>query len=324
MDQRASAALALLLAGPLGTGCASLRGDAVVQRALSSACVQAAGAPEVPEALAPFDTSALPALLRERFSERSLLVAHALGITGPLERFAQQAQDPLARASVEARLARLEAAAALQRRLSAASLAIAATAAEMDCEEERADQVAVYVGDIEARAETRLTVAAIAIGAAGGIVSGVLLTEGRDDNAVDAIGVATGIAEIGLGTAILLNRRKVRFAHPRNALRDVWEGRPASGAIPPMVWAYLDHSEAEAPSLRERLLDSWTNLGQLEAPRSNRTPQAAQPAIYFGDGGLYTSEQLSNRANMLDQLESYINLMQRDLLRLAEEIEALR
>lgn len=304
------------------TGCATLRDDPVVQRALTNACTRgdllAAEAPPV----APFDPEAVPALLQARFSTPSLMVAHALGLTGELERFVRLCGDS-ATPDVEHRLERLEAAAGLQRRLMSASLAVAAAAAEMDCEEERADQVATYLAGLEARAETRLTVAAIAIGSAGGIVSGVLLTEGRDDNAVDAIGVATGIAEIGLGAAILLNKRKVRFMHPRNALREVWEGPARSALLPPAVWAYLNQRPADGPSLRERLVDSWTSLGQVEGASGHRRRQDGAADIYFGDGGRYTSEQLSNRANMHDQLESYINLMQRDILRLAQEIEAL-
>ena len=43
--------------------------------------------------------------------------------------------------------------------------------------------------------------------------------------------------------------------------------------------------------------------------------------MYFGKGGLYTSEQLKNRADMMDQVEAFITLMKQDLKELAIEIE---
>lgn len=46
--------------------------------------------------------------------------------------------------------------------------------------------------------------------------------------------------------------------------------------------------------------------------------------LYFGEGGKYSAEQLSTRADMLDQLESHINLMKQDLRKLSIEIEQIK
>ncbi len=45
--------------------------------------------------------------------------------------------------------------------------------------------------------------------------------------------------------------------------------------------------------------------------------------IYFGDGGKYSIEQLENRANMYDQLESTIKTIKQDLKNLLFEINNL-
>ncbi|MCC5917712.1 MAG: hypothetical protein JJU02_10360 [Cryomorphaceae bacterium] len=44
-------------------------------------------------------------------------------------------------------------------------------------------------------------------------------------------------------------------------------------------------------------------------------------ALFFGEGGKYTADQLTNRANMHDQIEAQINLMKQDLKLLALELE---
>jgi len=44
-------------------------------------------------------------------------------------------------------------------------------------------------------------------------------------------------------------------------------------------------------------------------------------ALYFGEGGRYTAEQLKNRAAMLDQVEASITLMKQDLKVLSIEFE---
>jgi hypothetical protein len=45
--------------------------------------------------------------------------------------------------------------------------------------------------------------------------------------------------------------------------------------------------------------------------------------LFFGEGGKYTADQLTNRANMHDQIEAQINLMKQDLKLLALELEKI-
>ena len=45
--------------------------------------------------------------------------------------------------------------------------------------------------------------------------------------------------------------------------------------------------------------------------------------MYFGNGGQYGADELDNRADMLDQTESYVTLMKQDLKTLMAEIAKL-
>lgn len=106
---------------------------------------------------------------------------------------------------------------------------------------------------------------------------------------------------------MLLNNEKTDFFHKRNALRDVWFGSETSKNFPPAVWYYLNYSSPEngiATSLREQIIQKWKSFGQI-----SKSTEKEMLDLYFGEGGEYTSEQLENRADMYDQLESNINLI---------------
>jgi len=275
----------------------------------------------LPEALS---VRQLDTLLTNRFSLQSLHVANAIGILEPLRNFIGAQKEYEHDPSIENRIRLLEMNQYINQRINMASLEVSAVASELDCEEERTAQVANYLKNMEDDAETRLTVGVIVTGAAGAIVSGILLVRNHDEQMVEYIGLGTGIAEAILGVAILLNKRKVLFEHERNALKDVWEGREISSIFPASIWFYLNNynpSLQDKHSLRYKIIEKWMGFGQIaEAGKNNKRKLLS---LYFGNGGKYTSEQLRNRANMYDQLESYINLMKQDLKGLAVEFEII-
>ena len=266
----------------------------------------------------------LDTLLTNRFSVQSLHVANAIGIVESLRNFIYTQKKFERDPTIENRIRLLEVNQYINQRINMVSLEVSAVASELDCEEERTAQVANYLKNLEDDAETRLTVGVIATGAIGAIVSGILLVRNHDEQTVEYIGLGTGIAEAFLGMAILLNKRKVQFEHERNALRDVWEGRETSSIFPASIWFYLNNynpSIQDKHSLRYKIIEKWMGFGQIaEAGKKNKRKLLS---LYFGAGGKYTSEQLRNRANMYDQLESYINLMKQDLKRLAVEFETI-
>ncbi len=264
-----------------------------------------------------FDTA-----VTARFSFKSLNVAHAIGILDMLSVYVNlyklQKQNP----ATEDRLAVVEILQKINQRINIASLEISAIASEMDCEEERADQIATYLKAKEDETETKLTVGAIIIGASGAIATGLLINNG---NTADYIGIGMGITEATLGLLILLNKGTVTFHHPRNALREIWEGRDTSEVFSAQVWYYLNYfnpDKPDHPSLRYQIIERWMNFGQIAEAKTKKKRKLME--MYFGDGGKYTAEQLTNRANMLDQLEAHINLMKQDLKGLATELEQLK
>lgn len=267
----------------------------------------------------PLHEMALEPLLTTHFSAASLNAANSIGLLELLGQYTRLRQKQRSTPSLGQKVELLELSHTITQRIDLASLEISSVTAELDCEEERISQVADYITARSRKAETRLTVAAIAVGALGSMTP--ILLDGQQ---ADRGGLAAGIAEAALGAMILLNDRKVDVEHPRNALRDIWEGPPTSRIFPPFVWYYLNYQDPDDGNsipLRNKIIAQWKGFGQIE--RLKPKEQAAQQELYFGNGGRYDADQLYNRANMYDQLESSIKLIKQDLTELALEIGRL-
>lgn len=264
----------------------------------------------------PLHSLSLDTTLKRSFSHAALNVAHAFGILPVLEEFVQLHHRSRADTTVRLHLRKLEVANQLQEKIGLASLEIAAFASELDCEEERVTQLADYMKDAEENAETKFTVAAIVVGAAGAIVSGLFLDDG---NTADYIGIGTGVAEAALGALIFTNKKKISLSHDRNALQEIWEGNEQPEVFPVSVWYYLNYhnpQQAQQKSLREQIIESWFSFGQISKQSSEKVT-----ALYFGSGGTYSTAKLYNRASMYDQLESFVKIIMQDLMMLSAELQ---
>lgn len=265
----------------------------------------------------PLHDQQISPLLDKKLTFNSLNMANAIGILELVSKYVELKQNPKGE-DLNYRLTLLELKQAIDQKINTSSLEISAISSEMDCEEERTSQVANYLkGKIQDK-ESKLTVAAIVVGALGAI-----LTEGviKEETASHVVGISTGVAEATFGVMMLLNDEKTDFFHKRNALKDVWFGASTSKNFPAAVWYYLNYSSPEngiKTSLREQIIQKWSSFGQIM-----KGSEEEMLELYFGEGGEYTSEQLENRADMYDQLESNINLMKQDLKALASELERL-
>src|SRR5690606_15646675 len=119
----------------------------------------------------------------------------------------------------------------------------------------------------------------------------------KNEKASNVVGISTGIGEALFGLTMLFNKRKIDVKHERNILKDIWEGPSTSTLFPSFIWYYLNHENEDKNSLRKEIIEEWTQFGQIDNAPNVLTN------LYFGSGGKYTAEQLSNRADMYDQLE---------------------
>lgn len=255
--------------------------------------------------------------LKNKLSHNSLNIANAIGLIPTLERYCnievkKGLTDPTQRIEL------LELRQDIDHKINLSSLEISAISSEMDCEEERTSQVANYLSGIADERESKLTIGAIVVGAVGAILTGGVI---KNETAANATGISTGIAEATFGFLMFFDKASIEFHHKRNALKDIWFGTKTSEIFPPAVWYYLNYANPDyniTSSFREQILEKWTHLGQIDNDSREKLVK-----LYFAEGGRYSSEQLNNRADMYDQLESNINLMKQDLKALALELDKM-
>ncbi len=201
-------------------------------------------------------------------------------------------------------------------------LDVAQTAAEADCEEERADQLADRLQEEREKRTRYMTVVAIVGDGLVGILSGGLSLAGQD-TAAAAGGISGGVLATGFGLGAIWGTVEYEFRRERNLLREIWEGPGQSSLMPASLWRYLSRPLGEDPtgrSLRESLIARWRQDGRLGDPGSET--ERRRIALFFGEGGAYTIEELRARAAMLDLLEADVNLMSQDLDLLLSEVLA--
>lgn len=256
--------------------------------------------------------------LHSKISSKSLNIANAIGIVDQLTRYAN-AKNNTKTATMEDKLDMVSLKLEIFQKINNASLIVSAVSSEMDCEEERTSQIANYLEGKQNDLESRLTISAVVIGASGAIATGGTIGNEKVSN---SIGITTGVAEATLGLLMLFNKNKIDFYHERNALRDVWLGSKTSSNFPPFIWYYLNYADpnpSENKSVRQQILDKWKSFGQIEeGPKKEKLDK-----LFFGKGGTYNTDQLNNRADMYDQVESHINLLKQELMGLSLEIEKL-
>jgi hypothetical protein len=304
------------------SSCAGTKSVALSEHLQKSNCNQEAEFQYAKEDLPqPLYELPLDTMLTNRFSLQALNTANAIGLLDVLRDYIQLKLDQQEQSTWEGQQQILAMGQKINQRLLISSLEISAVASELDCEEERADQIASFLKGREDDVATKLTVGAIVIGAVGAITAGVLIANGLAGLAPEVIGIGTGLTEASLGVLLLKNTRKVSYLHQRNALKDIWEGPETSTFFPPAVWYYLNYENENQESLRKQLVTRWLGFGQLANSKEKHLDQVYE--LFFGTGGQYTADQLANRADMHDQIESYISLMKQDLKMLALEVDAL-
>ncbi len=200
-------------------------------------------------------------------------------------------------------------------RVEVASLVIESTAAELDCEGERAEQAADYLARGQASTVQALTIGSIVAATLTSIAGVLLSTAGRSATDQDAVAVSGGAVTAALGLGSLFAHAQVTFEHSRNLLSDIWRGPQTSTTYPPLVWAYLTRSEfsnSGRAAIRERIVSRWKQFQQVDEPRT--------AAVLFGTGGSYDADTLRLRAAMLYEVKAEVELTHQELVTLAASL----
>ncbi len=262
---------------------------------------------ELPQEL---DFSTLSDELTTSFNQDEIYLLHSLELIPKVEKLLAISAST---ESLENKLEKLSLKQDIFQVINRSSLEISALGSRIDCEEERAEQVASFLANKLRKKESSLTVAAIIVGATGAILAGSFATAGTTP---EIIGLATGVTEAVFGVMILTNEKKIKFSHPDNILKEFWENPSTSQYAPASVWYYMNSpnlSEKEI-SKREQTVNGWKTFADFDEEEEE---------ILFGQGGGYTSSLLKRRAEMLDQAEAQIKMMKIILLEVQLAIEKI-
>ena len=270
----------------------------------------------------PLHSLEISSIVTDNFSFESINIAHAMGTLNHLEAYLNSLEAFGGSPSLENRLRHLERFQQLSQQIEFAELEISSVVSEINCEEERIYQVANYLRGKENEKTSRLTIASIVVGGVGAIMAVALVGQGK---APELVGLGTGITEASLGLLMLFNEKEIEFVHERNHLREIWEAPTTSKIFPAPVWYYLNYvslqSDAE-PAKRVQIIDNWRKLAFYDEVKEKHRAELRDR--FFGTGGRYNSDELTNRANMYEQLNAEINLMLQDLKNLSFEIEKIQ
>lgn len=234
------------------------------------------------------------------FDQRILLMANVLGVSGIMHNYIVEINKECPNDDFLNRQGRK-----IERAIQMASFEISAITGGIDCEEEKAEQIANFLEKRVKNKETNRTVAAIVTGAVVSTGTGVALVAGAAGSLLEIFGIVGGLTEVWLGVSILNLKNYVEIEHPINVIDIIYNNDNSEQVFPNTVWKYIntDLNEDEI-SKRERVVQRWDEF-EVEPETLN---------LFRSKGGKYDTEMLKTRANMLDQLEAQIYLMKQDLM----------
>ncbi|WP_294288115.1 hypothetical protein [uncultured Chryseobacterium sp.] len=251
--------------------------------------------------------------LKGNFSDQSILILNALDNLDEVHEIMELKKD----SSLQSQVKVLQLKTRINSKITIALTELDAVAAEFDCEGERVAQIGNYVDNLNDSRNNRLILYSIAAGAAASIAGGIV----KNDTWSNAIDIGGGALGAGFGLATLNPKgRKVEFIHQRNLLRDIWKEKLESPNFPPFIWyMYTEKrfSNREKQSIISSMKERWLHY-QFDDDK-----QKADQSVIFSDGGFYRSQDLNDRAAMLNQMQSATRTINQNINYLLLDLDRL-
>ncbi len=251
--------------------------------------------------------------LKDKFSDQSILILNALDNLDEVHEIMELKKDT----SLESQVKVLQLKSKINSKIAIALTELDAVAAEFDCEGERVAQIGNYVDNLNDSRNNKLILLSIVTGAAASVAGGIV----KDNSWSNAIDIGGGVLGAGFGLATLNPKgKKVEFIHQRNLLRDVWNGKLQSPNFPPFIWyMYTEKkfSNREQQSIISSMKERWLHY-QFDDDKKR-----ADESVIFSDGGFYRSDDLHNRAAMLNQMQSATRTINQNINYLLLDLDRL-
>jgi hypothetical protein len=253
-----------------------------------------------PAHISPCEEQHADSLLHRQFSNKEIRIANALGVTPLLDQWLLDFERSTGAGHAD--LLRINA--QFQQRILLASDEIDAVAAGLRCEAERIRRIAAYLDDLEKKRTNVMTIGAVLAGTVTTLAPVFVSNQGVQNGVViggGTIATILGIAVIGA------NRKKVELTYQTSMLADIWYEREKSDVYPGFIW-YMLTNQAFNPSdpqlsMEQNIRKRWLSI-ELAPSISQR-----EEDLYFKHGGVFTEDQLTTLATLLDQMDASIRLL---------------
>jgi hypothetical protein len=240
--------------------------------------------------------------LIRNMSKKDILVANASGSLDIIYKLSGLSQD-----SSRKKKAYLEYTTAIEKNIARLRSEVDDVSAELECEVIRCRQLSTFLGNLNSKRNTKLTVGAIIVGSATTITP-IFVKQTTPQNIVLISG---GIISAGLGLLTLNPRGKlINLVTPNNMLTDIWFGNKTSPVYPPAIWYILNapgFSNLGIVSKRILIRMRW-----LQFELGNE-PDQKTVELLFGKGGLFDQSTLDTRSTMLTEVMAHVNSIKKDL-----------
>ncbi|MBV7530127.1 hypothetical protein [Chitinophaga sp. sic0106] len=241
-----------------------------------------------------------------------IITANATGTLTLITQLPQLEKDT----SMQSLIQRTALRSSIQQRLLLAVTEISGLAAEMDCEGERADQLGRYLDNLNSNRNTKLTVGSIIVAA----ITTVATIAFKDDRTQNVAAITGGVISSGLALMTVKPAgKKISLTLRRNVLKDIWTQADTSDIYSPGLWYMLSDqhfSNSGSISLVQSISGRWKKY-DLDKKIS---PEDVER--YFGNGGVYTADNLHTRAAMLNELQSTVRSLNQNLQSLMQYINS--
>lgn len=196
-------------------------------------------------------------------------------------------------------------------------LEVNSAVAEAQCEEAKINEIVDHLQKAQTKHNQIMTLASIITSGVTGIFGGILnLTGNVLTDSIIAISGGT-IASVFAGYT-LLEHTDYTLDHPRNILKEVWDGPKESKIFPPSVWQFLTSPRRDQRTPRDILIDKWKSRVGINIEGTEEEKELT--ALLLSKGGTYGLSDLRTRASMLNMLASTIDLIEHDIEELMREI----
>lgn len=170
------------------------------------------------------------------------------------------------------------------------------------------------LSDLEQRSsgrEIRLTVASIVVGAAAAVGIGIWELQDDESHARTGVAIGSGVVAGALGIAAFVDRpTPIVVEHSRNLLAPIARGEDPDHVLPTFVLRMLTLPAVDGSNPREELLRHFDAILD-EAVAADERGRAED--LIYGAGGVYSPEVLFARERMLDEVETAIAAISRDV-----------